>query len=230
LERLVSGVDLKLDSEAQHDQPALLADEEPSGEEGVLGCMSEEGEVLDSSSGDDEDEETIPTYSRPTDMEVSEVVLMGEVVLPQDPSVLVRVDLVEQQLVVSHAVGDLPISPMAVQVEECADPPSPLICTPLAIVAPSMAPDSFGTPLLKGMERSKWVKHQYHGMCKLVGFPLDCHEQQCLDLLQRIEATRVVKKREMGPKRVLVSGSKGARELKNLTLSVNYEGKHRTCC
>ena len=75
---------------------------------------------------------------------------------------------------------------------ECADPPSPLIYTLLAIVAPSMAPDSFGTPLLK--EQSKWVNHQYCGMCKLVGFPLDSHEQWCLDLLQRIEATRVIKK------------------------------------
>jgi hypothetical protein len=40
----------------------------------------------------------------------------------------------------------------------------------------------------------------------------------------------VIKKREMGPKRVLSFGSKGARELKNLTSSVNYEGKHRTRC
>ena len=114
MERLVSAVDLKLDSEAQHDQPALLADEEPSGEEGVLGCMSEEGEVHDSLSGDGEGEETISTHFRPADMEESEVSVTGEVVLPQDPSVQVRVDLAEQQLVVSHAVGDLPISPMAV--------------------------------------------------------------------------------------------------------------------
>ena len=47
-------------------------------------------------------------------MEESEVSVTGEVVLPQDPSVQVRVDLAEQQLVVSHAVGDLPISLMAV--------------------------------------------------------------------------------------------------------------------
>ncbi len=145
-----------------------------------MGCMSEEGEVHDSSSGDGEGEETISTHFRLADMEESEVSVTGEVVLPQDPSVQVRVDLAEQQLVVSHAVRDLPISPMAVQVVECADPPS-LIYTPLAIVAPSMAPDSFGTPLLK--EQSKWVNHQYRGMCKLVGFPLDSHEQKCLDLL-----------------------------------------------
>ena len=231
----VSGVELKCGpaSEAQQDQLLDQNDEEASGELRVLGCMTEEGEfqAADNSIGDGEGEESIPMDFRSTDMEESEVPMKGEVVIPRDPSDMVRADLAEQQLMVSHAVGDLPTSPTtAIQERECADLPFPPICTPLAMIVPSTAPDSVGIPLLQGMERSKWVKHQYRGMCKMLGFPLDSHEQQCLDLLQRIEDTRVLTNREVGPKRVLSSGTKGARELKNLTSSVNYEGKRHTRC
>jgi hypothetical protein len=104
---------------------------------------------------------------------------------------------------------------------ELEDPQSPIICTPLAMLEPS---DS------KGSERSKRVKRQYRGMCKLVGFPLDSHEQQCLDLLMRIEATRPTMKKAVGSQRMLLSSSKGTRELKNLASSVNYDGKRRGCC
>jgi hypothetical protein len=103
---------------------------------------------------------------------------------------------------------------------ELEDPQSPITCIPLAMLEPSES---------KGSERSKRVKRQYRSMCKLVGFPLDSHEQQCVDLLMRIEATRPTMKKVVGPQRRLLSSSKGTRELKNLASSVNYDGKHRGC-
>jgi hypothetical protein len=104
---------------------------------------------------------------------------------------------------------------------ELEDPQSPIICTPLAMLEPSDT---------KGSERSKQVKRQYRGMCKLVGFPLDSHEQQCLDLLMQIEATRPTMKKAVGSQRMPPSSSKGTRELKNLASSVNYDGKRRGRC
>ena len=62
-----------------------------------------------------------------------------------------------------------------------------------------------------------------------MGFPIDRHKQQCLDLLRRIEATRDSKRGEIGSRKVIASESKGVRELKNLASSVNYEGKQRIC-
>jgi hypothetical protein len=49
-------------------------------------------------------------------------------------------------------------------------------------------------------------------------------------LLRRIEATRFTMKREKGPQKVLSSGSKGVRELRNLASSVNYEVKRSGSC
>ena len=67
-------------------------------------------------------------------------------------------------------------------------------------------------------------------MCKLVGFPLDSHEQQCLDLLMRIEATRPTMKKAVGSQRMPPSSSKGTQELKNLASSMNYDSKCRGRC
>ena len=114
-----------------------------------------------------------------------------------------------------------------------ADPQSPMVCKPLAIIEPSeqkvMVPGNSGGKIRRGGKRSKWVNHQYREICKLMGFPINSHEQQCLDLLRRIEATRDSKRGEMGLRKATASKSKGVRELKNLTSSVNYEGKRRTC-
>jgi hypothetical protein len=129
---------------------------------------------------------------------------------------LVRVDLAVGVLVVvedvvdgvesSRMALDLMYSPpidngkVLVSAELDEDLQSPLVCTPLAILDPLDT---------KGSKRSKWVNRQYRGICKLMGFPIDSHEQQCLDLLRRIEATRATKKCEMGSQKVIPSGSKG---------------------
>ena len=108
-----------------------------------------------------------------------------------------------------------------------------MVCKPLAIIEPSVqtvvVSRNSGGKFSRGGKRSKWVNQQYMEICKLMGFPIDSHEQQCLELLRRIEATRDSKKGEMGSRKVIASKSKGVRELKNLASSVNYEGKRRTC-
>jgi hypothetical protein len=104
---------------------------------------------------------------------------------------------------------------------------SPLVCEPLAVVVPTTILDAPEKPHSTG---SEWVNDQYRGLCELVGFPLDSHEKQCLALLRRIEASRSRKKGELGSWTVVCSGKKGARELRNLVSSVNYEGRQRGCC
>uniref|UniRef100_A0A2N9I5R6 Reverse transcriptase domain-containing protein n=1 Tax=Fagus sylvatica TaxID=28930 RepID=A0A2N9I5R6_FAGSY len=83
-----------------------------------------------------------------------------------------------------------------------AEPQSPMVCKPLAIIEPSvqkvMLSGNSGGKLRRGGKRSKWVSDQYKEICKLMGFPIDSHEQQCLDLLRRIEANRDSKIGEMG--------------------------------
>ena len=124
-------------------------------------------------------------------------------------------------------------SPVLELLEFAAKPQSPMDCKPLAIIEPSehkvMMPGNSGEKIRRGGKRSKWVNQQYREICKLMGFPIDSHEQQYLDLLRRIEATRDSKRGKMGLRKVTASKSKGIRELKNLASSVNYEGKRRTC-
>ncbi len=108
---------------------------------------------------------------------------------------------------------------------------SPLCCTPLAVIDPSFGFDHEVSMAFQevGMDPSHWVKKQYQGFCWLVGFPIGSHEQQCLDLLQRIEAERYKRK---GPKRkrqAMGSVKKGTRELRNLASSVSYDGRPSVC-
>ncbi len=102
-----------------------------------------------------------------------------------------------------------------------------MVCEPLAVVVPTTILAAPEKPHNTG---SEWVNNQYRGLCELVGFPLDSHEKQCLALLRRIEASRSRKKGELGSRTVVCSGKKGARELRNLVSSVNYEGRQRGCC
>ncbi len=44
------------------------------------------------------------------------------------------------------------------------------------------------------VEFSAWVKRHHRGFCKLESFPIETHEQECLSLLQRIEASRFANK------------------------------------
>ena len=58
---------------------------------------------------------------------------------------------------------------------------------------------------------------------------MDRHEQLCITLLlkikQELEATRAWKGGAVGASKVNTTKVKGARELRNLVTSVNYEGK-----
>jgi hypothetical protein len=65
------------------------------------------------------------------------------------------------------------------EVPECGEEPlSPLTCEPLAIIEPSAQDGAnMGSILVTEQARSKWVNSHYKGFCKLVGFPIDSHEQ-----------------------------------------------------
>jgi hypothetical protein len=62
---------------------------------------------------------------------------------------------------------------------------------------------------------------------KQVGVSIKGHEAECLALLHKIEKNR---KPKLIHKGVRKSSRKGARELKNLTSSVNYDGKQLNGC
>jgi hypothetical protein len=103
---------------------------------------------------------------------------------------------------------------------------SPLQCAPIAMVVPS----GVVTVLEQtASEPSQWVKHRHRGFCKLVGFPIESHEQECLALLQRIEADRFARKVTSVPRRTPAPGLKGKRELRRLISTVNYEGRQSVC-
>lgn len=76
------------------------------------------------------------------------------------------------------------------EARECS---SPLSCSPLAMIIPIEFPNSVDVLDANASkeEISQWVKKHYRGFCKLVGFPLDSHEQQCMALLRSIEAERL---------------------------------------
>jgi hypothetical protein len=130
---------------------------------------------------------------------------------------------VEEQLLTLTVNDELPL----MVVEEPVDvPPSPLTCAPLKMILPSGSSKGSNNPQL---EPSAWVKQRQRGFCKLVGFPIDIHEQECLALLQKIEAYRFAKKAKEGPRRQSASGKKGSRELRRLVSSVNYDGRQPVC-
>ena len=99
-----------------------------------------------------------------------------------------------------------------------AEPQSPMVCQPLAVIEPPvqkvMVSGISGEKLSRGVKRSKWVNQPYQEIYKLMGFPIDGHEQQCLDLLRRIKASRDSKRGEIGSRKVTASKPKDVRELK----------------
>jgi hypothetical protein len=103
---------------------------------------------------------------------------------------------------------------------------SPFQCVPLATVGP---PGVVDEAVELGPEPSQWVKWRHRGFCKLVGFPIERYETECLALLQRIEADRFANKSTSVPRRNRASGTKGKRELRGLMSSVNYEGRQPVC-
>ncbi len=105
---------------------------------------------------------------------------------------------------------------------------SPLSCTPLNMLAPPVAP-----PLLQSCEDealanlSKWVSQQMNYFRKQVGVSISGHEPECMALLIHIDKDRQLLKRTTTSHK---SVQKGLRELRNLSSSVNYEGKQLSCC
>ncbi len=79
------------------------------------------------------------------------------------------------------------------------------------------------------LELSLWVKHRHRCFCRLVGFPIENHEQECLALVQRIEADRFVKKEKVGSRRLPASGIKGSHELRSVVSFMNYYGRQPVC-
>lgn len=105
---------------------------------------------------------------------------------------------------------------------------SPLVCTPIAILGPMVTPH----PLLNYEDEavinpSKWVSQQMNYFRKHVGVSISGHEPECLALLTKIDKERQLLK---PPHIARKSASKGLRELRNLSSSVNYEGKQLSCC
>lgn len=116
--------------------------------------------------------------------------------------------------------------PVVLVDEPAADMVSLMYCEPLAMVAP------FGpTEGVSGFtsEPSVWVKQWHRGFYKLVGFPIKSHEQECLALLQRIEAYQFATKAKGGFCCPSASGSKSSRELRRLVSSVNYDRCQFVC-
>ena len=109
---------------------------------------------------------------------------------------------------------------------EDRDSSSPLSCSPLARIDPIECPISVAVDCeVSPGQHSQWVKKHYRGFCTLVGFPMDTHEQECLNLLQRIEADRLKYKCFTRVKQSVGSVKKGARELRNLVSTINYNGR-----
>uniref|UniRef100_A0A2N9FG38 Reverse transcriptase domain-containing protein n=1 Tax=Fagus sylvatica TaxID=28930 RepID=A0A2N9FG38_FAGSY len=105
-------------------------------------------------------------------------------------------------------IGSLSKLPLALVKEHAI---SALHCEPLVMVAPPESTEEVSGPT---SEPSLWVKQRHWGFCKLVGFPIESHEQECLSLLQRIEADRFVYKEKVGSRRPTASVKKGTCELR----------------
>ena len=167
-------------------------------------------------------------------------------------SKVVRVDLAESEsarelkMAVAHSLPQSPDTDRQVvevsevreveaqfpAVEYCfedRDGSSPLYCSPLAVVLPATCSNSVVVSEVSPEEFSQWVKTHYKDFCKLVGFPIGSHEQQCLDLLQRIEADRFKYTTTNKRKKPAGSIKKGSRELHNLVSSINYDGRLLGC-
>ena len=109
---------------------------------------------------------------------------MVRVGLEVEDLVLTPAEATDEQELVPFSDMACVIQPQAspqrmLEVPQCGEePPSPLTCVPLAIIEPSIQ-DGAKLNSIPDTEqaRSKWVNSHYRGFCKLVGFPIDSHEQ-----------------------------------------------------
>ena len=109
------------------------------------------------------------------------------------------------------------------------NPVSPLSCSPLNTVAPMTTPPPLPLSCVEEVMNnpSKWVSQHINFFRKHVGVSISGHEPECLALLNRIDKDRQLLKPLQTPRK---SVTEGLRELRNLSSSINYEGKQLSCC
>ena len=74
------------------------------------------------------------------------------------------------------------------------------------------------------VKNSKWVCNLMKIFCRIVGFPIVKHEDQCLALFRLLEQDCIDVVNVGTSNDIVSSRQKGLRELKGLFSSVNYEG------
>ena len=195
-----------------------------------LGANMEEGEIHRDSCSDEDDASDLDVEEVRVDLADSATEL-GLPLTVESPLFTIF-DEAMQMIEASGAVDEENMLSVVNYCEagECS---SPLSYSPLAMINPTEPPTSvaiLGVGANASQEVfSQWVKKHYRGFCKLVGFPLDSHKEQCMALLQSIEAKRMKYKSSRKMKQSRVSVRKGARELRNLASSINYDGRRVGC-
>ena len=74
------------------------------------------------------------------------------------------------------------------------------------------------------MKNSKWICSLMKIFCRIVGFPIVKHKDQCLALFRLLEQDCVDVGSVGSSKGLVNSRQKGLRELKGLFSSINYDG------
>ena len=74
------------------------------------------------------------------------------------------------------------------------------------------------------MKNSKWICSLMKNFCRIVGFPIVKHEDQCLALFRLLEQDCVDVVSVGSSIDIVNSKQKGLRELKGLFSSINYDG------
>ena len=74
------------------------------------------------------------------------------------------------------------------------------------------------------MKNSKWICSLMKIFCRIVGFPIVKHKDQCLALFRLLEQDCVDVVSVGSFKGIVNSKQQGLRELKGLISSINYDG------
>ena len=75
------------------------------------------------------------------------------------------------------------------------------------------------------MKNSKWICSLMKNFCRIVGFPIVKHEDQCLALIRLLAQDCVDVVSVGSAKGIVNSKQKGLRELQGLFSSTNYDGQ-----
>ena len=74
------------------------------------------------------------------------------------------------------------------------------------------------------MKNSKWAYSLMKSFCRIVGFPIVKHEDQCVALFRLLEQDCIDVVNVRTFKEIVNSKQKELRELKSLFSSINYDG------